>query len=77
MNFEFTDTYLFGTDEECIEVLETLYGISPEKVYSQCIKISEEYGVILQSVRTKFLGEECEFSLCPATGDLLIEVLSN
>lgn len=75
MNFEFNNTFLFGTDDECIEVLETLYGTSPEKIYTQCIEIADDYGIILQSVRTAFLGEECEFSLCPNTGDFLIEVL--
>lgn len=76
MNFEFTDTYLFGIDNECIEVAEILYGPSPEQIYIQCIEIAEEYGIVLESIKTKFLGEECEFSLCPDTGDFLIKVLT-
>jgi len=75
MQFEFTNTQLFGTDGEQIEVLEPLVHESPERMYSACIEIAEEYGIILECLTTEFLGEECTLSICPETGELELDIL--
>ena len=75
MGFEFNDTCLFGIEGEQIEVLEPLFADTPEQLYTICIEILEEYGGVLEKISTEFLGEHCEFSLWPKTGELLVKVI--
>jgi hypothetical protein len=76
MEFEFTNTQLFGTDGEQIEVMEPLHHTSPENAYIECIDIADDYGIILQHITTEFLGEDCEITICPMTGDLELKILN-
>jgi hypothetical protein len=73
---EFKNITLFGTDGECVEVLDEVVFSNPQEMYIYCINVAEEYGFVLEKVQTEFLGEECEFYLCSDTGDFKVEVLS-
>ena len=73
---EFENIILFGTDGECVEVLDEINFPNPQEMYIYCIGVAEEYGFVLERVRTEFLGEGCDFYLCPDTGDFRVDVLS-
>ena len=72
---EFHNIVLFGTDGERILVEGTFNSKTPQTMYIQCIEEAEEFGVVLEKIQTTFLGEECEFYLCPDTGEFQVNVL--
>jgi hypothetical protein len=73
---EFKNITLFGTDGECIPVEGIFNSQSPQTMYIQCIEEAEEFGIVLEKIQTDFLGEECEFCLCPDTGEFQVNVLT-
>jgi len=72
--FVFENVELICHNGDVIDVEQNIEFKSVNDFYGFCIEEAEEYGLILEKVNTRFLDENCTFSLNMRTGELKVDI---
>jgi hypothetical protein len=72
--FVFENVELICHNGDVIDVEQNIEFKSVNDLYGFCIEEAEEYGLILEKVNTRFLDENCTFSLNMRTGELKVDI---